>query len=289
MNVYTHFVIKMQRLSSSTGVNLCFSVDLLRAHAPIPSADPWAQRPAMPVPSSPLPHCDTSPPLLPRARAGDPSRLRSWGRSPAGSTQPLSPTTLRLPGRLRLLPGAPTCRVPPAPAHPTSSPSQALGGTVTPAEGAGQATGVHGPLCATEAMALDPTRQAGDMEGPGGTAWHGMAWHSRVQYSMAWRGAVWHGTEQHGTAWHGVVWHGTARPRAAAARCARGGRAPAARGCAAVPAVLPVTLRHLRLPRGCAPHTLLPAPPGPAATGLASAQVGDLAGACAPAAGVVLH
>lgn len=46
---------------------------------------------------------------------------------------------------------------------------------MTPPEGTGQGTGVHGPLCATEVMAVDPTRQAGGMEGPGGTAWHGMA------------------------------------------------------------------------------------------------------------------
>lgn len=40
-NVYTRFVIKMQRLSSS-GENPCVSVDLLRAHAPSLSAD-WVR------------------------------------------------------------------------------------------------------------------------------------------------------------------------------------------------------------------------------------------------------
>lgn len=104
-NVYTRFVIKMQRLSSS-GVNPCISLDLLRAHAHSLSADwvrelchAWAMAELSLPPST---HLDTP------ARACSASAAAGAGAGAtfwlccqrwilASAAQPLSPITLWLP------------------------------------------------------------------------------------------------------------------------------------------------------------------------------------------------
>lgn len=200
VNVYTRFVIKMQRLSSSTGVNPCFPLDLLRAHTPLLRAQtPGPDAPATPARPARAPghgRASLAPLDGPAGARAHPCLCQhgggSWGHLPALPLEmepgPCCPAarphgTAAARGQVQTLRGAPSPRVPPAPGCsqlqpcPASSTSEAPGGTETPPAGTGRGTDARGPLHAAEVTALDPAQQAGSMEG-------------------TWR----HGTAQRGTA-----------------------------------------------------------------------------------------